>query len=91
MIHSTDIMLKKGGIINIGISTSAIAYHITQNNVPKISPDTSAIVYVTISGQKYQRETCRYVKEKDNTLEITINQAENKGYSPCLICKPENK
>ena len=71
------------------ISASIIAYNIGQNNTQKLLPDTSPIVYVTTSGQKYHRENCRYVRGKDNTLEISINQAEEKGYSPCSKCKPE--
>lgn len=71
------------------ISASIIAYNIGQNNTQKLTPDTSPIVYVTTSGQKYHRKNCRYVRGKDNTLEISINQAEEKGYSPCSKCKPE--
>lgn len=44
------------------------------------------MVYVTPSGERYHRPSCRYVKGKD-CAEYTISEAEN-YYTPCKVCKP---
>ncbi len=44
--------------------------------------------FVTPFGEKYHRETCRYIREaKNGYREITETQAE-RGYTACKICKP---
>lgn len=44
------------------------------------------MVYVTESGDKYHLETCRFLNE--NKLAISREEAIEKGYKPCLLCKP---
>ena len=55
----------------------------TKQNEPQ---DT--VVYVTRSGKKYHRADCRSLT-KDSKL-LTLSEAENMGYEPCNICKPQN-
>ena len=44
--------------------------------------------YITPFGEKYHRETCRYIREaKSGYRKISETQAK-KGYTPCKICKP---
>ncbi len=45
------------------------------------------IVYVTISGEKYHRAGCRYVKGRE-TFNCSKDEAIHKGYEACSICKP---
>lgn len=45
--------------------------------------------YVTSAGKKYHRKRCIIVKYKNNLTEMTLNDAINAGYKPCLICCPE--
>lgn len=61
---------------------------------PTVSPLTNQmsdvnstdIVYVTHSGNKFHRADCRYTKDKECTA---INRADAvKEYSPCKICNP---
>lgn len=40
-------------------------------------------VYVTKSGEKYHRGTCRYA---ENAEAITLSDAIDKGYTPCSVC-----
>ena len=43
-------------------------------------------VVVTPSGTKYHLPSCKYVKDKTNTIEYNISEAVDKGYSPCKTC-----
>lgn len=43
-------------------------------------------VYVTKSGNKYHRSTCRYVKK--SKIAMTKTEAQKKGYKACSVCKP---
>ena len=46
-----------------------------------------SVVCVTKKGKKYHKAQCRVLK--DAKLEkLTRAEAENRGYSPCKICKP---
>ena len=42
-------------------------------------------VYVTKSGEKYHRGTCRYA---ENAEAITLSDAIDKGSTPCSVCNP---
>ena len=44
-------------------------------------------VCVTKKGKKYHRAGCRALKDAE-VQKLTRTEAENKGYSPCKICKP---
>jgi len=44
---------------------------------------------VTSSGKKYHQKYCIIIKYKNNLTEMTLNEAVNAGYKPCLICNPE--
>lgn len=43
-------------------------------------------VYVTKTGNKYHRSTCRYVKK--SKIAMTKSEAQKKGYKACSVCKP---
>jgi hypothetical protein len=51
---------------------------------PAPAPNPSDIVYVTASGKKYHKQTCRYAK---NATPMTRKEAEAKGLTPCKVCK----
>ncbi len=46
-------------------------------------------VYTTKTGEKYHKNTCKYLKYSKK--EITLKKAKLLGYSPCSVCKPTNK
>ncbi len=48
------------------------------------SPDATETVYVTATGTKYHLAGCSYLRSSAN--EITIEDAEAKGYTPCSRC-----
>lgn len=43
-------------------------------------------VFVTDTGAKYHRETCRYLRLSKS--ELTLDSAKVKGYTACKVCKP---
>ena len=45
--------------------------------------------YVTKSGERYHRKSCIIVKTRKNLTEHTLHEAISAGYTPCLICFPE--
>lgn len=44
------------------------------------------VVYVTKTGEKYHTKSCRYLKY--SSIEITLDKAKDRGYTPCSVCKP---
>lgn len=57
-----------------------------EKNVVDNSEDASDVVYITNTGTKYHRNWCSYLSSSKKA--ITINDAINKGYSPCSRCSP---
>jgi hypothetical protein len=53
-----------------------------------IQQNTETFVYVTSFGKKYHTENCRYVSGGASPIEI---EKAKKGYSPCLVCKPDKE
>ena len=52
-----------------------------------LSELSEELYVITPSGKKYHRSTCRTVKSIKQHL--TKEEAEQLGYEPCKICKPE--
>jgi len=44
------------------------------------------IVYITKTGKKYHKGSCRYLKK--SKIKITLEKACKGGYTPCKVCKP---
>lgn len=43
-------------------------------------------VYVTPSGEKYHRAICRHIKNAENIIEFSIENAKKAGFDPCKDC-----
>ena len=43
-------------------------------------------VYVTKTGTKYHRESCRHLSK--SKIQISLKDAKAKGYTACKVCKP---
>ena len=50
---------------------------------------TAQNVYVTKTGEKYHKKTCRYLKYSKK--EIKLKEAVKFGYVACKVCKPIKK
>lgn len=44
--------------------------------------------YLTLTGEKYHRKECIFVKEKTNIKRMTVDEFESGNYQPCEICIP---
>nr|WP_317357963.1 ImmA/IrrE family metallo-endopeptidase [uncultured Tyzzerella sp.] len=44
------------------------------------------IFYATKTGSKYHIKDCRYVKDKNNLIQLNIDDENFKNYEPCSIC-----
>lgn len=55
-----------------------------------IETDTiSQPVFITKFGTKYHVDGCRYIKDKDDLIELSVDEAEHAGYEPCDVCVGE--
>ena len=45
--------------------------------------------YITEKGKAYHIKTCRTIA-KSVKIEVTLQEAEARGYKPCKVCKPTN-
>ena len=43
-------------------------------------------VYITATGEKYHRSTCRYLSH--SKIPISLAEAKARGYTPCSVCDP---
>lgn len=79
-------MVKSGG-------NKLGAYQSKEAAVEKTSVKQNAgltqTVYITKSGTKYHRSGCGYLKS--SKFSITLEEAIDRGYTPCSVCKPPNK
>lgn len=46
----------------------------------------SSLVYVTPNGKKYHKKYCRTLSKSKQITELTLQEAEKKGYTHCKIC-----
>lgn len=44
------------------------------------------VVYITKTGKKYHKGSCRYLK--NSKIKTTKSKAQSQGYTPCKVCKP---
>lgn len=54
-------------------------------NISEDEPSQSIVVYITKTGERYHKEDCRHIAGHD-VIEVTIEEAENNGYTPCKDC-----
>jgi competence protein ComEC len=43
-------------------------------------------VYITKTGKKYHRGTCRYLSR--SKIPVSLKDAQSNGYTPCSVCNP---
>lgn len=69
---------------NIGVGRRQDSSEINQllNTQQTISTE----VYITRTGEKYHRSSCRYLNK--SKIPIEVDDAIKGGYSPCSVCKP---
>jgi len=53
--------------------------------VERVQPLTE-VVYVTKTGKKFHKSSCRYLKS--SKIKTTKAEAKEAGYTACKVCKP---
>lgn len=87
MLHATT---RPGEIPMPDSSASAISYLVASEagtvTGPQRRDEDSITVYVTRTGEKYHRGTCRYLSR--SKIPTTLRDAKRNGYDPCSVCRP---
>jgi len=52
----------------------------------KVQQQEAITVYITKSGAKYHIDGCRYLSK--SKIPITLQEAVQRGYTPCKVCRP---
>ena len=52
----------------------------------KVVESSTEVVYITNTGEKYHKGSCRYLS--NSKIEIDLDEAIDKGYEACKVCKP---
>ena len=58
------------------------------NPAKKPRAPEASIRYITLSGARYHRKDCRYLKGAETIFQIELQRAEEIGHKPCRTCKP---
>lgn len=66
-------------------SKASSSSNTSSKNTTSSSTKKESIVYITRTGAKYHRSSCRYLSR--SKIEINLSDAKF-GYSPCSVCKP---
>lgn len=56
------------------------------NKSTETNVNNNKIFYVTKTGSKYHIKDCRYIKDKNNLIELKYNDNALKDYKPCSVC-----
>ena len=51
-----------------------------------ISQTAAQTVYITKTGKKYHKSTCRYLSK--SSYAISLSDAKTQGYGACSVCRP---
>lgn len=64
------------------------AYNVPRESYPKPPSEDKVenVVYITRTGAKYHRGSCRYLKYSSIPIQRKI--AIRNGYAPCKVCRP---
>jgi hypothetical protein len=63
---------------------AALAVRTSTAHARQQDPQT-VTVYITRTGEKYHRGSCRYLRQ--SKIAVTLAEA-RKGYAPCSVCRP---
>ncbi len=65
--------------------TPSFSGALTPENIDYSYP-VNQVVYVTKIGNKYHKNSCKYLKK--SKIETTKTTAKRDGYTACSVCKP---
>lgn len=70
------------------LGTLLMPLSVAWSEVPanRITNQQETTVYITRTGEKYHRGSCRYLSK--SKISTTKSQAVKNGYGACKVCKP---
>ncbi|MGM9544384.1 MAG: ImmA/IrrE family metallo-endopeptidase [Romboutsia timonensis] len=86
---STEIITSTISSTNTDSITTTESYLSETSSTISEIIETEAIsqtVFITKFGTKYHLAGCRYIKDKDDLIELSVDEAEHAGYEPCDVC-----
>ena len=72
-------------VVSLWVSFSGFA-PVIENQPLETVAVKEQVVYITKTGKKYHKGSCRYLK--NSKIEIKKAKAKELGYSACAVCKP---
>lgn len=95
-VHGTEnmksgrLLLPRIALVVLAITCLATAslfgaFLQVERESPSVRPTGAATVFVTRTGEKYHRETCRHLSKSKTA--ISLKDAAER-YGPCSVCKP---
>lgn len=78
--------LKVTGTINSTLLKSLNISAPSSSSSSSDSKKKETTVYITDTGEKYHRGSCRYLRKSKHS--ISLSEAKSMGYTPCSVCKP---
>ena len=82
------VVLKSESTTESATTKPAATEPVQTETATEQAQDDTEIYYITKSGQKYHRQTCSTIKNRnpDTLVAGTREEFESSGYEPCLIC-----
>lgn len=77
---------KATGTINSTLLKSLNISPSYSNSNPSDFKKKETTVYITDTGEKYHRGSCRYLRK--SKYAISLSKAKASGYTPCSVCRP---
>ena len=71
-------------LADVRAEIQTINRQLSKRNV--ITKPVTSIVYITNTGKKYHRSTCRYLRKSKSSIDLS--KAKVGGYTACKVCKP---
>ena len=80
-------LLSLVALLVLSLAPALGAVGLGQHDEPAfVAADPETAVYVTKTGEKYHRSSCRYLSR--SKIKTTLGEAKRRGYTPCKVCKP---
>lgn len=82
------VVLKSESTTESATTKPAATEPVQTETAAEQAQDDTEIYYITKSGQKYHRQTCSTIKNRnpDTLVAGTREEFESSGYEPCMIC-----
>lgn len=81
-MKTVSLLLLSLFLLSVG-SAEPQAPPVAKPDQEKVADPSAIVVFITNTGKRYHRESCRYAKIKSN-----LKEAKARGLTPCQVCNP---